>query len=58
MAGKTKRAALQLTKDHETMLRRLAGSRTAPVLMSVLVSLLATVVARLLRRRSNKESSS
>jgi len=31
MAGKTKRAALPLTQDHETMLRRLAGSRTAPV---------------------------
>ena len=31
MAGKTKRAALLLTLDQETMLRRLAGSRTAPV---------------------------
>ena len=31
MAGKTKRAALPLTQDQETMLRRLAGSRTAPV---------------------------
>ena len=31
MAGKTKRAALLLTPDQETMLRRLAGSRTAAV---------------------------
>jgi transposase len=31
MAGKTKRAALLLAQDQETMLRRLAGSRTAPV---------------------------
>jgi transposase len=31
MAGKTKRAALLLTPDQETMLKRLAGSRTAPV---------------------------
>jgi transposase len=31
MAGRTKRAALLLTQDQETMLRRLAGSRTAPV---------------------------
>jgi len=31
MAGKTKRAALMLTQDQETMLKRLAGSRTAPV---------------------------
>ena len=31
MAGKTKRAALLLTQDQETMLKRLAGSRTAPV---------------------------
>lgn len=31
MAGKTKRAALLLTQDQATMLRRLAGSRTAPV---------------------------
>jgi transposase len=31
MAGKTKRAALLLTQDQEAMLRRLAGSRTAPV---------------------------
>ncbi|MBF6558354.1 MAG: IS630 family transposase [Acidimicrobiales bacterium] len=31
MAGKTKRAALLLTQDQGTMLRRLAGSRTAPV---------------------------
>jgi transposase len=31
MAGTTKRAALLLTPDQETMLRRLAGSRTAAV---------------------------
>jgi len=31
MAGKTKRAALVLSPDQEAMLRRLAGSRTAPV---------------------------
>ena len=31
MAGRTKRAALLLTQDQETMLKRLAGSRTAPV---------------------------
>jgi transposase len=31
LAGRTKRAALLLTQDQETMLRRLAGSRTAPV---------------------------
>lgn len=31
MAGKTKRAALLLTQAQETMLKRLAGSRTAPV---------------------------
>jgi transposase len=31
MAGKTKRAALMLTPDQETMLTRLAGSRTAPM---------------------------
>ena len=31
MAGKTKRATLLLTQAQETMLRRLAGSRTAPV---------------------------
>jgi len=31
MAGRTKRAALLLTHDQETILRRLAGSRTAPV---------------------------
>ena len=31
MAGKTKRAALVLSQDQEAMLRRLAGSRTAPV---------------------------
>jgi len=31
MAGRTKRAALPLTQAQETMLRRLAGSRTAPV---------------------------
>src|ERR1035441_1503103 len=31
MAGRTKRAGLVLTQDQEAMLRRLAGSRTAPV---------------------------
>ncbi len=31
MAGTTKRAALLLTQDQATMLKRLAGSRTAPV---------------------------
>lgn len=31
MAGRTKRAGLVLTSDQEAMLRRLAGSRTAPV---------------------------
>ena len=31
MAGRTKRAGLALTQDQEAMLRRLAGSRTAPV---------------------------
>jgi len=31
MAGKTKRAALVLTPEQETMLKGLAGSRTAPV---------------------------
>lgn len=31
MAGRTRRAALVLTQDQETMLMRLAGSRTAPV---------------------------
>ena len=31
MAGKTKRAALVLSPDQEAMLRRLVGSRTAPV---------------------------
>src|SRR5450759_1190899 len=31
MAGRTKRAGLALSQDQETMLRRLAGSRTAPV---------------------------
>lgn len=31
MAGRTRRTALLLTPDQETMLRRLAGSRTAPV---------------------------
>ena len=31
MAGRTKRAALLLTQDQEMMLRRIAGSRTAPV---------------------------
>ncbi len=31
MAGTTKRAALILTQDQATMLKRLAGSRTAPV---------------------------
>jgi transposase len=31
MAGRTKRAALVLSQDQEAMLRRLAGSRTAPV---------------------------
>ena len=30
MAGRTKRAALVLSQDQEVMLRRLAGSRTAP----------------------------
>jgi hypothetical protein len=31
MAGMTKRAGLVLTQDQEAMLKRLAGSRTAPV---------------------------
>jgi transposase len=31
MAGRTKRAGLVLTQDQEAMLKRLAGSRTAPV---------------------------
>ena len=31
MAGRTKRAALVLSEDQETLLRRLAGSRTAAV---------------------------
>lgn len=31
MAGKTKRSALMLTEDQKTMLKELAGSRTAPV---------------------------
>ena len=31
MAGRTKRAGLALSQDQEAMLRRLAGSRTAPV---------------------------
>jgi transposase len=31
MAGRTKRAALVLSQEQEAMLRRLAGSRTAPV---------------------------
>ena len=30
MAGKTKRAALMLTENQKTMLKELAGSRTAP----------------------------
>ena len=30
MAGKTKRAALMLTENQKTMLKKLAGLRTAP----------------------------
>jgi hypothetical protein len=46
--------------DTEAMRRGRAGSRPwwAPVVTSILVSLLATVVARRLRKRLPKESSS